>query len=66
MLKDGQSDVGLVFTTDGQIKAENLVLLEDDKKLFPPYNMTFLVKQTDRSRRQARRWPRRSSRSAKG
>ncbi len=35
----GQSDVGLVFTTDGQIKTEKLVLLADDKKLFPPYNL---------------------------
>lgn len=45
VIKDGQSDVGLVFTTDGQIKAENLVLLEDDKDLFPPYNVTFVVRQ---------------------
>ncbi|MBI5104519.1 MAG: ABC transporter permease subunit [Solirubrobacterales bacterium] len=45
VLKNGQADVSLVFTTDGQIKAENLVLLEDDKQLFPPYNITFVVKQ---------------------
>ena len=44
VLKNGQADVSLVFTTDGQIKADNLVLLEDDKKLFPPYNVTLLTR----------------------
>jgi glycine betaine/choline ABC-type transport system substrate-binding protein/ABC-type proline/glycine betaine transport system permease subunit len=44
VLKNGQTDVGEVFTTDGQIKADNLVLLKDDKQLFPPYNATLLVK----------------------
>ncbi len=39
VLTKGQSDVGLVFTTDGQIAADKLVLLEDDQKLFPPYNL---------------------------
>ena len=38
VIKNGQTDVGEVFTTDGQIKADNLVLLKDDKQLFPPYN----------------------------
>jgi glycine betaine/choline ABC-type transport system substrate-binding protein len=44
VIKNGQSDVGLVFTTDGQIKADNLVLLQDDKQLFPPYNATLLTR----------------------
>ena len=44
VLKNGQADVSLVFTTDGQIKADNLALLEDDKHLFPPYNVSFLVR----------------------
>jgi glycine betaine/choline ABC-type transport system substrate-binding protein len=44
VLKNGQTDVGEVFTTDGQIKAENFVLLQDDKQLFPPYNATLLVR----------------------
>jgi glycine betaine/choline ABC-type transport system substrate-binding protein len=35
-----------VFTTDGQIKADNFVLLADDKKLFPPYNATFMVRKS--------------------
>jgi len=44
VIKNGQTDVGEVFTTDGQIKADNLVLLADDKQLFPPYNSTLLTK----------------------
>src|SRR5436190_135934 len=44
VLKNGQADVSLVFTTDGQIKADNLALLEDDQHLFPPYNVSFLVR----------------------
>jgi len=44
VIKDGQTDVGEVFTTDGQIKANNLVLLADDKQLFPPYNASLLAK----------------------
>jgi glycine betaine/choline ABC-type transport system substrate-binding protein/ABC-type proline/glycine betaine transport system permease subunit len=44
VIKNGQTDVGEVFTTDGQIKADNLVLLKDDKQLFPPYNASLLVK----------------------
>ena len=43
VIKNGQTDVGEVFTTDGQIKADNLVLLQDDKQLFPPYNASLLV-----------------------
>ncbi|MEZ5176062.1 MAG: ABC transporter substrate-binding protein [Acidimicrobiia bacterium] len=34
-LKEGEIDVGLLFTTDGVIAAEGFVLLEDDKGLQP-------------------------------
>jgi glycine betaine/choline ABC-type transport system substrate-binding protein/ABC-type proline/glycine betaine transport system permease subunit len=44
VIKNGQTDVGEVFTTDGQIKADNLVLLKDDRQLFPPYNASLLAK----------------------
>jgi glycine betaine/choline ABC-type transport system substrate-binding protein len=44
VIKNGQTDVGEVFTTDGQIKADNLVLLKDDMQLFPPYNVALLAK----------------------
>lgn len=43
VIKNGQTDVGEVFTTDGQIKADNLVLLQDDLQLFPPYNASLLA-----------------------
>ncbi|MFL5845248.1 MAG: glycine betaine ABC transporter substrate-binding protein [Solirubrobacteraceae bacterium] len=43
VLTGGQADVSLVFTTDGQIQTEKLKLLGDDKSLFPPYNVSFLV-----------------------
>lgn len=43
VIKDGQTDVGEVFTTDGQIKANNEQLLADDKQLFPPYNASLLA-----------------------
>jgi osmoprotectant transport system substrate-binding protein len=44
VLTKGQADVSIVFTTDPQIKREGFVLLEDDKKMFPPYNSTLLVR----------------------
>lgn len=44
VLSNGQADVSVVFTTDGAIKANNEVLLEDDKQFLPPYNVSFLVK----------------------
>jgi osmoprotectant transport system substrate-binding protein len=34
----------IVFTTDPQNRRENLVLLEDDKGMFPPNNSTFVVR----------------------
>jgi glycine betaine/choline ABC-type transport system substrate-binding protein len=45
VLEKGQADVSLVFTTDGEIKANNLLLLEDDKQLFPPYNVSLIARQ---------------------
>jgi glycine betaine/choline ABC-type transport system substrate-binding protein len=45
VLEKGQADVSLVFTTDGEIKANDLQLLEDDKQLFPPYNITLVARQ---------------------
>ena len=44
VLKRGDDVVSIVFTTDPQNKRENLVLLEDDKGMFPPYNSTFVVR----------------------
>jgi osmoprotectant transport system substrate-binding protein len=39
-LAKGDIDIGLVFTSDGEIAANGWVLLEDDKKLQPSDNVT--------------------------
>src|SRR4051794_11952170 len=44
VLKKGQADVSIVFTTDPQIKRNNEVLLKDDKHMFPPYNSTLVAR----------------------
>ena len=36
-VKSGKMDVVLAYSTDGRLKALDLVTLEDDKKFFPPY-----------------------------
>lgn len=46
VLERGQADLSIVFTTDPQIERNDVVLLEDDKGMFPPYNSTFLVKRS--------------------
>jgi len=38
-------DVGLVFSTDGRVTAFDFVLLEDDRKFFPSYVLTPVVRQ---------------------
>ena len=43
MLTSGRADVSIVFSTDGQIAADDLLVLEDDRKLFPPYNVSLIV-----------------------
>ncbi|MBD2113231.1 MULTISPECIES: glycine betaine ABC transporter substrate-binding protein [Cyanophyceae] len=44
-LVDGEADVAVAFGTDGEISAFNLVVLEDDKGLFPPYQVAPIVSQ---------------------
>src|SRR3954453_6032350 len=44
VLTRGKADVSIVFSTDGQIAADDLLVLEDDRKLFPPYNVSFIVR----------------------
>jgi glycine betaine/choline ABC-type transport system substrate-binding protein len=44
VLQKGQADASIVFTTDGQIKANKEVVLQDDKNIFPPYIITFLTR----------------------
>lgn len=44
VLEKNQADLSIVFTTDPENKRDNLVLLKDDKGMFPPYNSTFITK----------------------
>ncbi len=44
-LVDGDADVTVAFGTDGEISAFDLVLLEDDQNLFPPYQVAPVVRQ---------------------
>ncbi|MBE9156752.1 quaternary ammonium transporter [Nodosilinea sp. LEGE 06152] len=44
-LVDGEADVAVAFGTDGEISAFNLVVLEDDEALFPPYQVAPIVSQ---------------------
>jgi osmoprotectant transport system substrate-binding protein len=46
VLREGRGvDVGLVFSTDGRIKAYDLLVLEDDRGFFPSYLLTPVVRQ---------------------
>ncbi len=44
-LVDGEADVAVAFGTDGEISAFDLVLLEDDQNLFPPYQVAPVIRQ---------------------
>lgn len=44
-LRNGDIDVGLVFTTDGRIPAFDFQVLEDDQGFFPAYSMTPVVRE---------------------
>lgn len=43
-LLNGQIDVVVAFSTDGQIQGQNLVLLQDDKHFYPEYNVAPVVR----------------------
>ncbi|WP_207369022.1 osmoprotectant ABC transporter substrate-binding protein [Heyndrickxia coagulans] len=43
-VKSGKADVVLAYSTDGRINAYNLVMLEDDKHFFPPYDASPVVR----------------------
>ncbi|WP_446362024.1 glycine betaine ABC transporter substrate-binding protein [Coleofasciculus chthonoplastes] len=44
-LSEGQADVVVGFSTDGEISALNLVVLEDNQNFFPPYQVAPVVRQ---------------------
>ena len=67
MLDKGQADLSIIFTTDAQLSTrDDVVTLEDDKKVFPPGNVTFVAsKQTaDRPGPTSRDGRERSSRAS--
>jgi len=43
-LLEGKADVASAFTTDGAIAEENLTVLRDDRRLWPPYNVAPVVR----------------------
>jgi glycine betaine/choline ABC-type transport system substrate-binding protein len=43
-LDQGQADFTFGFSTDGSLSLDKYVTYEDDKQLFPPYNVTLLVR----------------------
>ena len=44
LLDSKKADVGVVFTTDAPLTTDKYTVLDDDKKLFPPYNVTLLFR----------------------
>lgn len=44
-LVEGEADVAVAFGTDGEISAYDLMVLEDDKNLFPPYQVAPVIRQ---------------------
>lgn len=44
ILDNGDADIAFVFTTDGALASGKYVVLDDDKSVFPPYNISFTVR----------------------
>jgi osmoprotectant transport system substrate-binding protein len=44
-IEDGETDVTNAYATDAQIKVHDLVILQDDKEFFPPYDAGPIVRQ---------------------
>ena len=44
LLDTKKAEVGVVFTTDAKLTTGKYTVLDDDKKLFPPYNVTVLFR----------------------
>ncbi|HTV91668.1 MAG TPA: glycine betaine ABC transporter substrate-binding protein [Verrucomicrobiae bacterium] len=49
-LLEGDADVATAFTTDGAIAVDHLVVLDDDKHLWPVYNVAPLVREATLAR----------------
>jgi osmoprotectant transport system substrate-binding protein len=50
-LLTGRADVATAFTTDGAIATNHLVVLQDDKHFWPPYNVAPVVRDSTASNR---------------
>jgi osmoprotectant transport system substrate-binding protein len=50
VVESGRADLTIPFTTDGRIAQNKMIILEDDKNLFPPYNVHFVIR-SDAARR---------------
>jgi glycine betaine/choline ABC-type transport system substrate-binding protein len=44
ILDNGDADIAFVFTTDGPLSSGKYVILDDDKSIFPPYNISLTVR----------------------
>ncbi len=44
VLRRPDDAVSIVYATDPQNRRANIVLLDDDRGMFPPYNSTFVVR----------------------
>ncbi|MBW3653566.1 MAG: hypothetical protein KY433_08240 [Actinobacteria bacterium] len=44
VLDSGDADIAFVFSTDGPLSTDKYVVLDDDKSIFPPYNISFTVR----------------------
>ncbi len=44
-LAEGEADVAVAFGTDGEISAFDLIVLEDDQGMFPPYQVAPVIRQ---------------------
>jgi osmoprotectant transport system substrate-binding protein len=44
-INEGQADITVAFGTDGEIAAFDLVVLQDDKALWPPYQVAPVIRQ---------------------
>ena len=44
VLDTGAADVAFIFSTDANLVTDKYQVLDDDKKLFPPYNISFMIR----------------------
>ncbi|MEA2283194.1 MAG: osmoprotectant transport system substrate-binding protein opuBD [Solirubrobacteraceae bacterium] len=44
VLDTGKADVGFLFSTDGPLASGKYAVVQDDKHLFPPYNISFGIR----------------------